>query len=268
MNGWSHFWFRPASRRGRDVARVLVALNALWILASRTDLPSLASWPASFLIHSRLTRLRYGMILPERMEFALFILTCLALIAVTLQWATRLAAGAAGLLLYHFAPFENVLSSRVGPYFNGLTLPVLALLIIAFAAPPSEESSEENRWPFALIQVIFSFNYLLAGVSKLRHSGYEWVSGDNVRSTIEVFNAFEPPVRPLAQLLVSNPGLCSAVALMTILLEIGILVALIAPRTSLIVVILLFLGHIGIALTLGVVFLNLPLVLLFLDWDR
>jgi hypothetical protein len=267
MNPWERFWFRPSSRRGLDVARVLVAANALWILLSRPDLPDLAAWPAPFWVGSRLLRVRYAAVFPAGVERVLYWIACAALVAVIANVATRASALIAGLLLYHFAPFENLLSSHVGPYFNGLTLPVLALLVFGFAAPEARPSAE-NRWPFALIQLLFSFTYLLAGAAKLRTSGLLWMSASNFRGTVEVFNAFEPAERPLAAFLIAHPMLCTAIAIATVVVELSIIAVLLRPRLAYVVVPLLLLGHVGIYLTLGVIFLNAPLVLLLFDWDR
>lgn len=249
------------------MSRVIIAANALWILLSRWDLTTLVGWPAPFWAGVGALRIRYFIFLPQFAERALYVVACIALVAVLCNIATRVAALAAGLLLYHFAPFENLISAHIGPYFNGLTLPTLALLIIAFAPPPANERSSDNRWPLALIQLLFSFTYLLAGLSKLRYSGLHWISGDNMRSTIEVFNAFEPAHRPLATWFIAHPTVCSAIVIATILLEVSFVMIFIKPRLSHVVVPLLVVGHIGIYLTLGVMFLNLPLVAMFWDWE-
>lgn len=265
-NLWERFWFRPASRRGIDVARILVSANALWILLSRPDLPAVVSWPAPFWSAAGAMRLRYGYFLSEGAERALYWLACLALVAALAGIATRAAALTAGLLLVHLAPLENVIASRIGPFFNGLTLPALALLIIAFASPTAERS-RENRWPFALIQVLLAFTYLLAGASKIRYSGFGWATSSNMRGTITVFNAFEPAHRPVARWLLAHPAICGAIVVATILMELAFFVVLVSRIAARIAVPLLLTGHLGIYLVLGVVFLDFPLVLLFLDWD-
>lgn len=264
---WEWFWFRETSARGMTAARILVAANALWILLSRPDLVSLVRWPEPLWAGAGALRMRYGYFLPFGVESVLYWAACVALVCVLAGKFTRVSALIAGLLLYHLAPLENVISSRIGPFFNGFTLPVLALLILAFAPAPSMERSSDHRWPFALIQVLFAFTYLLAGASKLRYSGLEWVSGGNLESTIQVFNAFEPANRPLADFLLAHPAICTAIVVLTIVMELSLFAVLLWPRLGKYTVPPLVIGHVGIYLVLGVIFLNTPLVLLFLDWD-
>ena len=44
---WNEFWFRPTTRSPLIATRFILALQALWIVASRPDLPLLAGWPYS-----------------------------------------------------------------------------------------------------------------------------------------------------------------------------------------------------------------------------
>jgi hypothetical protein len=200
----------------------------------------------------------------------LYVVLCAALLLVAFGVSTRVMAFVAGVLLYHFAPLENIIAAGAGPFFNGLTLPTLALLILSFANLPvsrRDAASPEYRWPLALIQVLFIFTYLFAGLSKIRRSGLGWVTADNIRSTIEVFNAYEPAYRRLAHYLITHPALCGAIGTMTIVFELTLIIILFFPRTAVLIVPLLGAAHVGIFLTLGVVFLNIPLLALFLDWD-
>ena len=260
---WNDFWFRETSARGVIVARILVAANALWLLLSRIDLVSVRAWPAELWSGvPRGTMIRYGYLFPVEVERVLYWVAVAALVAVLLGFKTRVDALISGLLLYHLAPLENVVGVRIGPYFNGFTLPVLALLILAFAP------ASEFRWPFKLIQTLFLFTYLLAGLSKLRNLGLQWAVGENIRGTIEVFNAFEPARRPLADYLLANPWLCTLIGIATIVLEVLAFFVLFSARIARIAVVVLVIAHIGIYLTLGVAFLNFPLVLLLLHWDE
>lgn len=266
---WHDFWFRPVSPLGIRIARLLVSFNALWIVLSRPDWPDLFDWPRELWAGAGTSRLRFLYVAPASVERVLYWVLVIALIAVIFNLWTRFFACLAGLLLYHFAPLEHVIAERVGPYFGGLTLPLLALLIISFSYKPRRNAppSFEYRWPLALIQLLFAFTYFLAALSKLRYSGLGWISADNFRSTVEVFNTFEPGSRPLAHFLVEHPTICLLIAAFTVLLELAFPLVLVSRRAMAILVPLAVIGHIGIYLVLGVVFLNVPLLLLFVDWD-
>src|SRR5579864_2229064 len=41
--------------------------------------------------------------------------------------------------------------------------------------------SGEYTWPVRMIWVVITLIYFAAGVSKVRHSGFEWVTGDTMR---------------------------------------------------------------------------------------
>jgi hypothetical protein len=267
---WSDFWFRPVTSRGVHIARLLLSINALWVVLSRPDWPDLFAWPPELWAGAGTSRLRYLYFSPATTERILYWVLCLCLVAVIVNVGTRLFAFAAGLLLYHFAPLEHVIAQSVGPYFGGLTVPLLGFLILAAAPRPAKDRSvrsPDHRWPLALIQMLFAFTYVLAGLAKLRFSGFGWMSADNMRSTIEVFNSFEPADRPVARFLVEHPALCGALAVATVAMELTFPLILFSRRAAQILVPLVFAGHVGIYLTLGVVFLNLPLVLIFVDWD-
>src|SRR5262245_63081429 len=110
MRAWDRFWFQPASPTGLTVARALVAANTLWILLSRRDLPDIVSWPPEFWASvDRFTKLRFMVgVLPLEAERALYVLLYIALVAALVGVRARIACLVAGLLLYHFAPLEEI----------------------------------------------------------------------------------------------------------------------------------------------------------------
>jgi hypothetical protein len=267
---WERFWYRPASPLGPAAARSLVAANALWIVLSRADLPEVVAWPPEFWTSVTWAyRVRYLMSGHLGLERVLFAVLVLALLAALFGRWHRGSCLLSALLLYRLAPLDNVISSRIGPYFNGLTLPVVALAILAFAPAPrlSAPPSPEYRWPLALVQMHLCFNYVFPGLSKLLVSGLAWMTADNMRGTILVFNAFEPPPRLLAIAFVRHPLACQALAIATVVVEVLFFLVLFSRRARRVLVPLAAATHVGIVLVLGVMFLNLPLLALFLDWD-
>lgn len=269
---WSDVWFRPAGPLGLIAVRFIVALNALWIVLSRPDLPKLVGWPDPFFVRvDRLLATRYFFFRPPVLvEVVLWLALHVFLVMAMLGVAHRFSCIAAGVLLYHFAPFENILWHTMGPYFSGLTLPILALLILGFAqnARWSSQPSSEYRWPVMLIQVIFTFNYFSAAVSKV-HSvgGLKWATAENIRGMALTSLTFETKP-PLAQWVADRPLACLAIAMITMVTEICFIIVPFSRIAANILVPLAIVGHLGIVFVLGIVFLNLPCLLIYLDWDE
>ncbi|HYS52291.1 MAG TPA: hypothetical protein VER58_00840 [Thermoanaerobaculia bacterium] len=270
ISAWDRFWFRPASPLGLIGVRFIVAANALWIILSRPDLPTIVGWPSEFWIRvDRLLATRYFLFgAPVFVERSLYLLLHLALISAMIGVTPRVACLVSGILLYHFAPFENIIWHVMGPYFSGLTLPTLALLILGFAATPKLRGqwSPEFRWPLALIQILLSFNYFFAAISKLHTAGLQWVSAENIRGMAATSLTWETPP-PLASSVFSSPAACWSIAIITMVAEVAFILVPFSRTAAAILVPLVFFAHIGIVLVLGIVFLGLPCLLIYLPWD-
>jgi hypothetical protein len=270
LAAWDRFWFRPASPVGLLAARAILSASALWILLSRPDLPELFSWPRAFWhsVHPALASrfLIFG--LPVGAERALFVLLLLALPAAALGLSPRISCLTAAVLLYHFAPLEDIFASQGGPFFRGLTVPVLGFFLLSFARAPRRgmAPSPELRWPFAAIQVAFAFTYLLSGLSKLVSVGPAWASARNFEGL--VLGLMMPETEPRwAHVFVGNALLCGLGGVAGLLLDFLAVWAVWRPRTARWIVPILLLGHAAIAQVFGVNFLAFPQLALLLDWD-
>jgi hypothetical protein len=252
------------------MARTLVCLNALWILLSRPDLPEVVAWPPAFWTHvSPFARWRFLLFgLPASVETALHALALLSLILTLLGVLPRLSAAVAAILLYHFAPLENVFSVHTGPHFRGLTIPILALWILAFAEVPrlGMAASGELRWPFALIQLELAFIYLFSGIAKLHTVGWHWMEGSNIQGLI-LSMALPGATPPWAVEAARSEWICRAMGLGGMFMDFVVVLAVFFRRAAVFVVPMLFVAHFAIAKVYGVLFLNLPLLLLFVDWE-
>lgn len=265
---WERVWFRPAHPLCLAAARVLLCAQALWVLLSRPDLPEMARWPRAFLVLVRpLLPLRFGFGLPVAAEWALFVLAHLTLLAALAGLRPRVTCLAAALLLYHFAPMEEMVAGLPHTAFGGLTVPVLGLCILSFAHAPGWRGapSPDYRWPFALVQLLFAFSYFFPTLAKLRFSGPAWFTGDNIH--YYALGNFTVTGAPLALALAAHPLLCRAVALGTLLLEACAPLVVVSSRVALLFVPAALLFHTGIVLTIGYFFPSLPLLLLLVDWD-
>ena len=267
---WDRVWFRPAHPLCLKAVRTILCLQALWILLSRPDIPDLARWPAEFwVLAGRALPARFGILgLPAGVEWSLFLVLHASLLAALLGVRPRVTCLLSGLLLYHFAPFEEVIAGMPHTAFGGLTVPTLGLLILAFAEHPPRGAapSAEYRWPFALIQLLFAFSYFFPTVAKLRYSGPGWFTAENIRyyalGNLGVTGA------PLAGWVAERPLVCGGIALGTLLIEALAPLVVLAPAAAMAFIPAALVFHTGIVLVIGYFFPSLPLLLLFLDWDR
>jgi hypothetical protein len=266
---WTHVFFRPAHPLGLVAVRTIVCAQALWILLSRPDLPELVAWPDEFVaLGGRALALRFGVMgLPLTVERGLFLLLHGVLLAALVGFRPRVSCLLAGLLLYHFAPFEELIAGLPHTAFGGLSVPTLALLLLSFAESPSRRAAPaaEYRWPLALIQLLFSFSYLFPTLAKLRFSGPGWFSAE----TIHYYALGNATVTgaPLALWVASQPLLCGAIALVTLLIEASAPLVVVFPAYAVAFVLAALAFHVGIVLVIGYFFPSLPLLLLLLDWD-
>lgn len=278
--GWERFWHGPEPARNLAMARVLLALSALWVVASRHDLPSLLAFPPE--LWSTVTperRLRFLMVFPLGVERALYLLLHVALAAAAVGVRPRLACFASGVLLYHFAPFETIIRTA-NPYLRGLTIPTLGLLVLSFArcgdalalwprpkAAPAP--SGDYRWPLRLVQVLFCQIYFFAGYSKLFATGWSWPSAENVRGHLLVLNQalVAPPDSSLGYALAASPLACAAVGWAGLVFELLFPLVLVSATARRVLVPMAAAFHAANSLLFRIFFQNVPLLLLFVDWD-
>jgi len=262
-------FFSPAGTRLLFAARVILALQALWIVLSRPELPELSAWPQVFWsgappgLRARFAFVPLGLAF-DRVRYGALIA---ALVATLAGLWPRVSGAVAASLLYQFAPMEEVIAGMPHTSFGGLTTPVIGLFLFAFAEAPARDAapSPEFRWPVALTRLFFAFSYVSPLLAKLRFAGPTWFTADNIRAWIMV-NA---PITdaPWGAAVVASDALCWAVALGTLALEALFPLAVFSRRAAWILVPLAAAFHLGTALTLGYFFPSLPLLLLFVDWD-
>lgn len=267
---WEWMWFEPESPRAWRACRVVLAAQALWVLLSRPDIPDLVTWPSAFFpSRTHLEFLRYGITRGhDAIEWTLYLLLHLTLIMVAFGILPRLTAAVSGLLLYHFAPFEEIIVGMPHTHFGGLTVPTFGLLVLAFAdAPPrrSTARSPEYRWPVALIQLFFAFTYLFAFFGKLRYSGIRWFTGETMRGF--ALGNWGITHAVLGRYVADRPLLCWAIALGTLAFESTFWICVFWPAARRAYLPLAILFHLGIVLVLNINFPSAPMLLLFLNWD-
>lgn len=282
-SAWSRFWHQPGSALNLGAARALLAAAALWVVLSRHDLPSILAFPPE--LWTAVTperRLRFLMLFDLGTERALYALLHLTLLGALLGVMPRASCFLSGLLLYHFAPFETIIRSA-NPYLRGLTIPTLGLLIASFArcgdalalqksrprgAPPATLAWEYG-WPLRLIQVLFCQIYLFAAWSKFFASGLAWPQAGNIRGHLLILNQalVESPESSWGYALAAHPLLCAALAWAGLLLELSFPLVLVSAAARWVLLPAALTFHLANSLLFRIFFQNVPLLLLFVDWD-
>lgn len=277
---WEDFWYAPAPALNLAAARVIFAAHALWMIGSR-DLPATSGIPAAFWAGVPVGDRWRFLLFPGHpsLEYALQWVTVAALVAAVIGLWPRLACFCAGLLLYHLAPLETIFWTP-NPYERGFTVSVIALLALSFSrcgdalsllrtrgAAPAP--SADYQWPLRLVQLILCQVYFIAGYSKLYRAGLGWVSAGNMRDWLLVFAQQDQvsSIRNLTFWLADHPLLCWLMAIAGLSLDLGLITMVIWPRLRVWLIPAALLFHAGVALTMGIVFLNIPQLLIFVNWE-
>lgn len=259
--------FAPASRRSLVMTRVCVAAYALWLVMSRPMLWQIAEWPrAMYPLQHRPLLLRFGMLLvPARVEHGLYLALMLFLVAVIFGAFTRVAAVGASVLLYHFAPFEEIFSGLHSNGNAGFNLVVLALAALAFAEYHDGEESAEYRWPIVFVQTLVALQYLLGGLAKVRFTGVGWYTTDNIAKTVREMVTLTGA--PWGDTVAASASLTLALTVGTIALELFFPLAVLSRRARWVMVPAAAAAAFLRAKIYGFNTLGAPLLVVFVNWD-
>ncbi len=279
QGAWDRFWFSGGSPRNLAAARIVIALHALWVLLSR-DLAGMSDLPAVFWSGVRLSaRWRY-LLFPGHgtVELVFQWAAAIGLVLVALGLWPRAAALASALLLYHLAPLETIIWTP-SPYERGFEVAILALVTLA-AAPcgdalsirPSRRPAGDPgdyRWPLMLIQLFVAQIYFFSFYSKLFRVGWDWISADNIRAWMLVFDQQDQiaVVRGLGVWIADRPAAALLAAVGAMAMDLGFGAGLFWRRAWMVTVPAAFVFHAGIYAVMGIAFLNAPQILVFVNWE-
>ena len=267
----------PETPLALAAARIVFALQALWILFSR-DLPALSALPAAFWSDVTATA-RWRYLLWEGhpgLERALQAAAIVALMGALLGVHARVCCAVAGLLLYHLAPLETLFYTP-SPWAKGLTIVVPGLLVLAVSPcdralawrrGPAHGEPWEYGWPLRLLQLFVAQPYLFSGWAKLMNAGPAWASPANMRAWLLLSNqddqlaVFTAPGLWIAD----RPALCLLMGVAALALDLLFVVAVFRPGWRRVMVPAAVLFHLGILFTQNYFFLSMALLLVFVDW--
>jgi hypothetical protein len=177
--------------------------------------------------------------------------------------------------------------SSWGMVFHVENLTALHLLLLA-GAPAADALSVDARrdttfvpshgrygWSIRAMAAITVATYVLAGVAKLKIAGLDWMNGDYLRQQIAHDNLRKIEVgsihAPLGAAMVRYSAPFTALAMMSLCLELGAPLALWGRRSARVWVAGAWLFHLGVAVLMAIIFpyqLALVAFLPFFELDR
>jgi hypothetical protein len=279
---WDSFWFRGEHATDLALARILVALEALWIALSRdyaamSDVPDVF-WRAS----SSALHWRY-LIVPGHGDIERVVqgLAILALVGAVVGVAPRVCCAVAGLALYHLAPLETAIWT-MAPLARGMTLAPTALLVLAAAPsgdaltlwprtrrPDLERRDPRYGWALRLVQLLVIEIYLFSAIGKLERTGLDWGSAERIHLWLRWFNQDSQSVvfGTLGPWIAQYAWLCGIIGASTVLMEWLMPLALVWRRSRLLLVPAALAFHVGVLLTMNIHVPEAWLILVLVPWS-
>jgi len=208
--------------------------------------------------------------LTAAIAWALCLLMC---IAFTLGFRFRITGPLCALSLLWVTSYRN----SWGMVFHTDNLLVLHVLVLgvtpasaaalsidarrsgtALPGAPSPGDDPRFGWPLQLISALTVATYVLAGIAKLKVSGFDWAAGEVLRSSIAHDAVRKAAVgsvySPLGGWLVQHSWPFPIIGALTLVLELGAPLALLGGRLALIWAAAVWLFHAGVLATMAIAF--------------
>jgi hypothetical protein len=271
MRRLARFWYWSVPPERLAVTRILVGAFALVYLIIRA--PSLLSvidfLPAQFVPVGLATWLPAP--LPPPLVIASVTLALVTAPLFMLGAAFAYSAPVFALALLWVTTYR----SSWGMIFHTENLLTLHVLLLAMSpaadvwsfdarraqqravAPPSEPDARYG-WALCAMSLVTVIAYALAGVAKLKLSGGAWLTGELLRAQIAYDNLRKielgTQVSPLGPWLVRHHGVFRALALLTMLVELGAPLALVRGRVTAAWAVLAWGFHLSVLLMMSIAF--------------
>ena len=313
------WWFAPDARHQPGVWRIVLATwvgYRLWFEVL-PRMPDYATRPPE-LVDPVSLAIWLGLPLPPPPSLVLPLGAVASLLVLTTLFGIATRASTVALALVHL--YIGFVVNAWGYSAHASGLPTLALLVVAVSpgidalsldawwaarrAPSDTRRSLAPKatpvWPLRIILLLLIATYLTAGISKLRHSGWEWTDGktlsfylsggslrdrtlpqrfiaDRAASPEERFRdgvglvdwAWVAAPTPLGRAIARSPVSTRWLSVFSLLLELAFPLALLGRRPLFVLLGLASLFHLGIKATMQISFLPyLVVYLMFVDWGR
>jgi predicted DCC family thiol-disulfide oxidoreductase YuxK len=285
MRWWDQYWFQPGSPATLGICRVLFFGGlALWLVPH--DFSAWGSYSSVFWMPIWLfDRLN----VPQ--------LSAPTIASIQAVWKTALVLSAVGL----FTRPAMLVTFVLGTYLMGLpqnfgqtqhfdTLVVFACGALALSraadtysldamiagarrrAAVSLPPSPEYTWPIRFVWVAMAFIFCAAGISKLRHSGLEWIFSDNMAYLLQRQQYHLSDGEPLTDwglIVARHPFVFRSLAAAAVSVETLFPLVLFSRRARYVLVPLGLAFLVGIRVLMGPTFEQFMLCYVFwVPWDR
>ncbi|MEM1416023.1 MAG: HTTM domain-containing protein [Myxococcota bacterium] len=235
-------WWRPAwpAERLATLRLIVGTYGVIWLLAR---LPHLLSYARDDVARFDPVGVLTGFAapLPPALYGALVVALLPLALAFLAGWRFRITGPAfAGLLLVvltHTNSWGKILHTENVWWFH---------VAILAASPAADALSRDARrrepagpaprygWPVMLMMAAGAMVYLLAGVAKLRNSGFDFVMGETLRNYVAFGTvrkiALGSPASPLAAPLLGTPSFFAGLAVLSFVLELAAPLVLFVAR--------------------------------------
>jgi hypothetical protein len=187
-------------------------------------------------------------------------------IAFLIGWRFRLTGPLHALLLLAALTYCN----SWGQIFHTENLLVLYVIVLALSRSADATSLDARRrgaapgpdgrygWPLGLLRAVMVATYFLAGVAKLRWAGAGWLAGDALRDTIAADSLRKillgSSSSPLVEALLGQVWLFRALAVLTLVVELGAPLALLGRRAALAWIGAVIAFHLGVLALMWILF--------------
>lgn len=262
LDGW---WRTPAPAKRLAVLRVLIGGFAVGYVAVRA--PNFVSY-ASF-DDSQFAPVGIATLLDAPMPgLALRLLvaaTVVVGVAFLAGWRFRITGPAFAVLLLALMTYRN----SFGQVFHTENILVLHIFVLGLS-PAADALSLDSRgrdapgdearygWPVRLMCIITVLTYFIAGETKLRIAGLDWVTTDSLRNFVAFDNLRKVELgdahSPLGGALVRHAWLFPPLAVFTLAVELGAPLALVSGRIARVWALLAWGFHAGVVAVMAIVF--------------
>jgi len=279
---WNRFWFAPGTAGALGMCRLLFfGMLSIWMLPH--DFSPWGGYSSVFWMPIWLFDVAH--LRPLSVD---------GLMLAQTLWKTALVLSAVGL----FTRPAMVVAAVLGPYLMGLphnfgqtqhfdTLVVLVLVALALSRagdawsldvllnpgqPRVPDESGEYTWPIRFVWVAMSLIFFAAGVSKLRHSGLDWIFSDSfalllLRQQYHISDG--EPLTTWGIAVARHPWLTHAMAASAVCVETLFPLVLVSRRARALLVPAGLLFLVGIRLLMGPTFEQFMMCYVFwVPWER
>ncbi len=296
-NHWNHFWFEAALPDNLGLCRIIL-FGAMflfyvltpWLFPSWGYRENFAPWGSVSRAFWNPVWLMSVLHLPPA--------STQGMAAIQIVWRAAMLFSCIGL----FTRISTVISFAFGLYLVGVSssfgkthhleqVVIFSFLIMACSrcgdawsidalirkrraqkiqGPP--EMSGEYTWPVRMIWVLITLIYFAAGISKVRHSGFEWINSDNMRNTLlshYYHSSSADPLTTWGPLMARSALMSRLLAVCGMGFELVMPIALFSRRARWVLVPGIVAMQIGISMLVGPNFYQIMLCqLLWVPWDR